>query len=616
MKPLHKNNYPELLHFIAEIRIISRHNNEKFNAKLTELIHQKLKNAHFNGQLFDFIEILGKQGIFVNAFTDYGIQSSLGLFPEIYKRIKHKILPPLLPENELSNFIHFLFKGKSDYEWLKKINSENWNLLFNSFNQTILNEKFERVNQQLYNAIVILGHRLTNIGIDKYLVMKFPELDDNNSPFFELNQQIILLETSEKKEIVAQRIFELITHTECIFNTLRDKKDEFGTSLHFTYLLQRAQQHITRLRLLLNLFLKTEHKAADEVEAILVFVKAEFGKNDVRRIISENTNLMASRIISHTSEKGEHYIGFSKIENDKLFKSAMGGGLIVVALVYIKHFIHDLHLSLFFEGFLFGLNYGLGFVLMHLLHFTLATKQPAMTASYIAASLTSDLPGQKKPWIVFKQIIKSQLLTLIGNLVVVLPLCFLIAFAVKFLFDTSVFNFTETKTQLFSNHPFYSLSLLYACITGVFLSLSGIVIGYVDNKVVYSNIKQRIIQHPNWSKKIHPKKLLNIATFVEKNFGAILGNLFLGFCLGMAGNIGKFLGLPFDIRHITISAGNFGISLGSNGNYNINLIITVFFGVILIGLINIASSFLITFILACRAQNLSWKQSFKVLIGI
>ena len=34
-----------------------------------------------------------------------------------------------------------------------------------------------------------------------------------------------------------------------------------------------------------------------------------------------------------------------------------------------------------------SLNYGLGFVLIHLLHFTVATKQPAMTANAIAASM-------------------------------------------------------------------------------------------------------------------------------------------------------------------------------------------------------------------------------------
>jgi site-specific recombinase len=150
----------------------------------------------------------------------------------------------------------------------------------------------------------------------------------------------------------------------------------------------------------------------------------------------------------------------------------------------------------------------------------------------------------------------------------------------------------------------------------VFLSLSGIVIGYFDNKVVYSEIAQRIIKHPKLVLKYTLEKRQKIAAFVEKNLGGIVGNIFLGFCLGMAGNIGKFIGLPFDIRHVTISSGNFAIAIGGEQSFKLDLIITVFLGVIYIGLINIASSFLISFIVACRSRSLSWKQSLKVLVGL
>jgi site-specific recombinase len=291
-----------------------------------------------------------------------------------------------------------------------------------------------------------------------------------------------------------------------LFNSLQKKKDEFGTSLHLAYLLQRAQQHISRIRLLLNLFATKQktNKILTISQLVTELVKAEKTKNRVRKFIEVNTNLLAHRIVTHTSEKGEHYIGFSKKENVKLFKSAMGGCLVVVLLVYIKHFIHHLHAPLFIEGFLFGLNYSAGFVFMYLAHLTLATKQPAMTAAFIADSIDGGNNFGSKPWMMFKQVIRSQFVSLIGNLVIVLPLCFLSAWFINYYFHHSVFNFTEAKTQMYSNHPLYSASLIYATITGVFLSLSGIVIGYFDNKVVYSEIAQRIIKHP---KLIHKYSL-------------------------------------------------------------------------------------------------------------
>jgi site-specific recombinase len=620
-----KYNFTPIIGFIKQIRLISENDSEQFNKLLEEIIEKKSIDEYFKNEFTVFCYFTLDNAFFVNAFAEYGINSNRGFFPEIARRLKHKILPSNLPENEFSHFINFVFNKKDDYLWIEKINYLNWEAIINLIDAEKLSEHSQKLAEQIHNAIIILCHRLATIGIDPYLASKFPEIDDTNSPFFELNLQVSLFvkkhlnnKTLEIDFEELETIWQNINRAEDIFNSIQFKKDQLGTSLHSTYLLQRAQQHICRIIMLLNLFVTTQKssKVLTISQLLVDLVKAEQTKNRVRKFIKENTNLLAYRIASHTSEKGGHYIGFSKKENFKLFKSAMGGGLVVVFLVYIKHFIHELHAPLFIEGLLYGLNYGLGFVFMHLAHLTLATKQPAMTAAFIAESIDQGNNSGKKPWMMFKQVIRSQFVSLIGNLVVVLPLCFLSAWAIDYYFHHSVFNFTESKAHMYSNHPMYSASLIYAAITGVFLSLSGIVIGYIDNKVVYSEIAQRIIKHPKLIDKYGFTKRQKIAAFVEKNLGGISGNLFLGICLGMAGNLGKFIGIPFDIRHVTISSGNFAIALGSDQSYKLELIIAVFLGVIYIGIINIASSFLISFIVACRSRNLSWKQSLKVLTGM
>ncbi len=619
------HNFYQITAFVNQIRLISDKDDEQFNQLLKELVVKKSVDAQFKKELTDFCYLTLDSAFFVNAFTEYGINSNRGFFPEIARRLKHKILPSNLPENELSHFINFLFSKSDDYVWLEKINYSSWEAITDLIDVKQLALHSQKLAHQVHNAIIILCHRLATIGIDPYLVSKLPEIDDSNSPFFELNHQVSLFvkkhlenKTLDIDHEELESIWQSIAKAESLFNSIQEKKDEIGTSLHSAYLLQRAQQHICRIRLLLNLFVTKQktNKVLTISQLVTELVKAEQTKNRVRRFIKENTNLLAHRIVSHTSQKGEHYIGFSKKENLKLFKSAMGGGVVVVLLVYIKHFIHHLHAPLFIEGFLFGLNYSAGFVFMYLTHLTLATKQPAMTAAFIADSIDGENKLGSKPWTMFKQVIRSQFVSLIGNLVIVLPLCFLSAWLINHYLHYSIFNFTEAKAQLYSNHPLYSASLIYATITGVFLSLSGIVIGYFDNKVVYSEIAQRIIKHPKLIHKYSLEKRQKLAAFVEKNSGGIIGNIFLGFCLGMAGNIGKFIGIPFDIRHVTISSGNFAIALGSDNCYELDLIISVFLGVIYIGLINIASSFLISFIIACRSRSLSWKQSLKVLVGL
>jgi site-specific recombinase len=618
-------NFNQITSFINQIRLISDRDEQEFNVLLKELIVKKSVDEDFKKELTNFCYLTLDNAFFVNVFSEYGINSNRGFFPEIARRLKHKILPSNVPENELSHFINFVFDNANDYEWLEKINYSSWEAMTDLIDARQLIPHSQKLAHQVHNAIIILCHRLATIGIDPYLISKLPEIDDSNSPFFELNHLVNLFvkkhlenKTLEIDYEELETIWQSINRAESIFSSIQEKKDEIGTSLHSTYLLQRAHQHICRIRLLLNLFVTKEksNKVLTISQLVTELVKAEQTKNLVRRFIKENTNLLAHRIVSHTSEKGEHYIGFSKKENVKLFKSAMGGGVIVVLLVYIKHFIHHLHAPLFIEGFLFGLNYSAGFVFMYLAHLTLATKQPAMTAAFIADSIDSGNNSGNKPWMMFKQVIRSQFVSLIGNLVIVLPLCFLSAWFINFYFHYSVFNYTESKVQMYSNHPVYSASLIYATITGVFLSLSGIVIGYFDNKVVYSEISQRIIKHPKLIRKYSLEKRQKLAAFVQKNLGGIVGNVFLGFSLGMAGNIGKFIGIPFDIRHVTISSGNFAIALGSDHSYELDLIISVFLGIIYIGLINIASSFMISFIVACRSRSLSWKQSLKVLVGL
>lgn len=612
---LHEGEYRSLLNFISEVNALHKLKDDScFNERLLQVLQLKQQDEKFKENIHSFFTLLFAEGFFVNALTDYGIHSNRGFIPELVKKIKHKYLPPLTHESELGVFIHFLCHSKKQHQWLLRVNPENWQLFLNliSADNAVIQSK---IYPQIKNALVILSHRLVTIGLDPYLVKKLPELDDVDSPFFELNKAIgeFSLNQESNDEII-RHIRSELSKCEKIFNYLIEEKDNIGTSLHLTFVVKRAQQHIDRLRLLLDLF--STQKEDDAVKQLsYALIKAENEKNKIINFIKENTGLLAYRISSHTSEKGEYYVGFSKKENSKLFLSAMGGGLVVVILVIIKHFIHELHLSLFPEGLLFGLNYGLGFVAMHLLHLTLATKQPAMTASYIAESIQNN-NEEKQTQQVLKQIINSQFISLIGNLVIVIPFCLAIGWMLHYFFDAKLFNEATAKAHLMNNHPFFSLSLIYAVFTGVFLTLTGLVTGYYDNKVVFGEFAERIRKHPVWIHKYSSKTLNKAAAFVEKNAGAIIGNLFLGLCLGLAGNLGSFFGLPLDIRHVTISAGNFSLALASFYEMPGAFVATALTGVILIGLLNILSSFLFSFIIACASRNLSAKKSVRLLLSV
>jgi site-specific recombinase len=85
----------------------------------------------------------------------------------------------------------------------------------------------------------------------------------------------------------------------------------------------------------------------------------------------------------------------------------------------------------------------------------------------------------------------------------------------------------------------------------------------------------------------------------------------------MAGIVGKIFGVPFDIRHITIAAGNTSIGLYGVGWEHISksYLAIVVLGVLGIGFMNFLVSFSLAFFVAMRSRGLSLKD-FPEFFGI
>ncbi len=127
------------------------------------------------------------------------------------------------------------------------------------------------------------------------------------------------------------------------------------------------------------------------------FVYAENTRYSLRKHFSMNLQLLTFKVIENTSKTGEHYIASDRPAYWKLFGKALGGGIIVAFLCANKTRLYFQHLPIFWEAFFYSLNYAFGFMLIHVLGFIIATKQPAMTASTIAANLSNN--GENPNWL-------------------------------------------------------------------------------------------------------------------------------------------------------------------------------------------------------------------------
>ena len=120
------------------------------------------------------------------------------------------------------------------------------------------------------------------------------------------------------------------------------------------------------------------------------------------------------------------------------------------------------------------------------MHGTVATKQPAMTANAIAASI-SQSGGKLRDIEVLTGLIartvRSQIVAILGNILVAIPLAGLIAYAVFSLGGEHFVSPVKAVHLLEEQSLIHSGAVVYAAIAGVCLFLAGLINGYFDKDV-------------------------------------------------------------------------------------------------------------------------------------
>ena len=550
-----------------------------------------------------------------------------GFFTEMRRRIAHKFLPEAVDSSYLIDLFAIFFTEPSDEVWVLAVPDEVWE-------QLIVAMRFEDApaaitepcRQNLLEATQVLSYRIAALGLEPELLRNHPELEQHTSPFITQHAELAEFLASpasneDSSDADIKHILVMLDQCQEIVAKIRRNSAQTGTSIHLTFLLQRISQQIARLEVLLNILdhLSTGECANTEiVQLFKELVYSECHKNDVSEHWQENMEVMALRVTENASRTGEHYITENRSEYFALMRSAMGAGIIIGIMAMIKLLLAKQLLAPLTEAILFSLNYGLGFILIHILHFTVATKQPAMTASAIAASIdATDSKSKEMDNLVamIANTTRSQLVAILGNVVIVIPMAILIAW--------SIFHFTgqhlvtpEKAHHLLADiDPIRSGALIYASIAGVCLFLSGLIAGYHDNLAVYNKIPQRLRALKWMQKLLGTARLDRVANYVENNLGALAGNFYFGCLLGGMSGIGVLLGLPIDIRHITFSSAFVGFSsVGLDFLLSWQAVAYAALGLGLIGFMNLTVSFGLALYIAMKSRKVRFKQ-WRLLLG-
>lgn len=577
-------------------------------------------NEEIKNNFRDYLFILFSNKSFAKALTDANILSENAFFPELKKRISYKFLPPVEDENTISYIISkVLFNPKSDSDYIKNIKPEDGSEFFKLMEIENIST-LPKVKKELLISANILALRSVGNALEAGITKMVPEYKNFDNPFVALQSELDSLIGRFKKDKDLQIDSKDIDYKQikiylqqCLDFVDKAFKNacKFGISSKINQSLLKIRQQLKRIQDIIPILVvdTEEDILTNSKNLVSNTLKYNSHRNNIRELIDDSTRLISHLITSHTAETGTHYIATSPKEYLKMFWKASGGGIIVGFLCIFKMMMSYSHGSEFSHAVLYSLNYAFGFIIIYLLGFTLATKQPAMTAATMAKVL-SDESSSEKNYKEFANLVaklsRTQFIAFVGNVLWSFPVALAIIYGMDWFLEK---NFAVAKADklLKDLNPIESKAILHACIAGFFLFISGIISGNISNSSIFNQIPERISQSPFLNQVIGAKNSKKLSDFYTKHWAGIISNFWFGIFLGVIAPLGVFLGLDLDIRHITFSAGNFALALYGKGfdidtyTFVISLV-TIF----LIGAFNFIVSFGLSMLLAFRSRKVNF----------
>ena len=591
-----KTDFDKLLAFLKE------------NTEITENFSHYIKNL-FEAKPFNL------------SLTEADILSETAFFPELKKRLLDKILPNVENEDTVSYLVDTVsVRPEKDLKYFRGLRKDQLEEFFRllKIDDFILKKE---VKHQLLFSLNILAWRIIGTAMDVEVVKMAPEYRNFDNPFLGIQSELDLLNRNFKEnpedfyinpENEYYRQIKIYIGQGLNFVALAFKNSsKYGISSRINQSLLKIKQQLERMNDILSVMVIDNQRSTidNSIQLFINILKYKSHKNNLRELISDRTTLMSHLITAHTSEVESYYSTSSAKYYAKMFLRASGGGVVVGGLCVLNMLYSHIPGSDFSHAVLYSFNYAMGFVMIYLMKYSLAIKQPAT----IAATMAKVLSNREKSGMNYKdfahlvsKLFRSQFIAVAGNVLFAFPVALSIIYGLDILIKQNLA--IESSSKILQDlNPLYSKAIFHACLTGFFLFLSGLISGNIANSSVFYHIPKRIEKNPFLNYFFGGKTAKRLSIYYAKNWAGIISNVWFGVFLGAAFPIGLFLGLDLDIRHIAFASGNFALGLyGADFSVGSYVFFLSFFTVFLIGFFNFAVSFGLSMILAFRSVNVSF----------
>ena len=562
--------------------------------------------------------------------ADFGFAPRTAMVTELTERLRLKLLPGTPETIDAAELFSIALPHEFDARWLTALPEP----LLQRLTALLVPEEAQQGigfwRHALLGAITYCAGQILANGFSPELRLRMSEEAREEQPFHALIHDVESfriefvhgVRTPERLEQAEQRLRERLDACRAAIGTVYQHFAAEGISVGLVFRLRQVRTRIVRVRQLLSC-LTSEHPEQEAARLLAGFVSVGRDRRSLRHLLATNSSLLAAKVTERSAETGEHYISHNRSEYLQMVRRAAGGGLLMSVTTLLKFGLAALAFSAFWGGFWAGVNYSISFVLIQLLHWTVATKQPAMTAPAMAAKLkdmqsSEDAAHTLEAFVdEVANLVRTQVAAILGNVLVVFPAALILSLLWWQMFGATPLDAAHAQSTLDSLHVL-GPSALFAAYTGVLLFASSLIAGWVENWFVLRRLDSAIRYNPRFTRWLGKGRAKRWGDFWRANISGFAANISLGMMLGLTPAIAAFFGLGLEVRHVTLSSGQLGVASATFG-LGVLALPAFWWALALLplnGALNVIVSFYLAFRMALRAHNINGVERSRIYAAI
>ncbi|MES2192416.1 MAG: site-specific recombinase [Pseudomonadota bacterium] len=545
---------------------------------------------------------------------DFGFAPRTAFMSELAERLRRKMLPGTPETNDASELFPLVAPTRFDAQWLGALEEPQVKQLV-----ALLSAEPEadalHWQHSLMDALTYCTAQIRATGFSPELRLRMDKAAGDVRAFHALPADVEELRSAlfnqqgdeETLRLMIQQYRDRLDACRVAVNSVYSHLEENGISIGMVFRLRQLRARIMRVRELLDALLSPT-PAMTAVRLLIRRVIIGQESKSIGALISANSTLLSAKMAERSAETGERYITRDRAEYREMLGKAMGGGAVTALTTLLKFMVVAVGLSAFWSGFWAGVAYSASFIMIQLLHLTLATKQPAMTAPAMAAKLKDINSADAVSEFVDEvtHLVRSQVAAVLGNVFMVIPAVLLVNVIVQLMLGHPMINHKDAEHVL---HTLTLLgpTLLWAAFTGMILFAASMIAGWAENWFVLHRLDSAIRHNPRFTAVLGAERAARWSAFMRENISGFASNISLGFMLGLIPPFTGFFGFELEARHVTLSTGQLAAAASSIGLDVLKM--PIFWwsvaAIPLIGALNLGVSFYCAFRLALQAHNVS-----------